>query len=177
MTSPAWSERAASRWGHHAPELLITTIVAIVILGLRPVGGTYGLLVSLALVIFVLVSWVMLRRHDRALCEPCLLAMPLNPSQQAEKQRWRFWMAHTGSDPKFVIPYIVVLLGSNFFPGTPGRIAWAVIQLSMIFLIVSYTTHRRLQPWCAWCSEGGGGSRREDPSTPGPLPDDRRQLV
>jgi hypothetical protein len=110
----------------------------------------------------------MLRKHDRSLCEHCMLSMPLNPSEQAVKFQRRFWMSHTGADKKFMIPYLVVLIGSNFFPGTAGLYAWAVIQSSMVFLILSYSTHRRLQPWCPWCSDGGGGMDREQPWVPEP---------
>jgi hypothetical protein len=46
----------------------------------------------------------------------------------------------------------------------------------MIYLILSNTTHRRLQPWCPWCSQGGGGEEREE-VTPPPLPQDYSQLV
>ena len=106
-----------------------------------------------------------------------MASMPLNAAEQAGRYQRRFWMAHTGAEQRFLIPYLVVLLGSNFFPGTTGRIAWAAIQSSMIYLILSYSTHRRLQPWCPWCSDGGGGEEREDPVRPRPLPDTPRQLV
>ena len=74
-----------------------------------------------------------------------------------------------------VLPYLAVLIGSNFAPGTFGRLAWALVQSSMIFLILAYSTHRRLQPWCPWCREGGGGD--DEPATPDPAPDGRRQLI
>jgi hypothetical protein len=176
MASDAYDDRVSDRWGHFAPELLITAIGAVIVMGMVPVYSVYSAGISVLLFGFVIISWVLLRRHDRALCEHCLLSMPLNPSEQAARYGRRFWMSHTGSDPKFMIPYIVVLIGSNFFPGTAGRLAWAVIQSSMIFLILSYSTHRRLQPWCPWCSDGGGGMDREEPSVPDPLPDNR-QLV
>ena len=59
--------------------------------------------------------------------------------------------------------------------GTIGKIAWALIQSSMIYLIMSHATHRRLQPWCPWCSDGGGGSEHDEVAPPPVLPD--RQLV
>jgi hypothetical protein len=117
----------------------------------------------------------MMRAHDRTLCEHCVASMPLNPSEQAVRYKRRFWMSHTGAERRFIVPYLVVLLGSNFFPGTIGRIAWAVIQASMIYLILSYSTHRRLQPWCPWCREGGGGD--EIVESPDPVPSRGRQLV
>jgi hypothetical protein len=47
----------------------------------------------------------------------------------------------------------------------------------MIYLIMSYVSHRRLQPWCPWCNNGGGGSDHDDDVTPPPLPDNDRELV
>jgi hypothetical protein len=172
-----WSERLYARWGHFAPELLIGSIGAVILLGLHPVYGPMALTASLALVSFVLVSWLLMRRHDRALCEQCVASMPLNPSELAVRYRRRFWMSHAGAEPRFTVPYLAVLIGSNFAAGTIGRLGWAIVQSSMVYLILSYTTHRRLQPWCPWCREGGGGSDDRDPTTPDPSPGDRRQLI
>jgi hypothetical protein len=172
-----WSARAADVWGHLAPEILSVSIVAAIIVGLRPLPGLLAFTAPLALIAVVVASWLLMRRHDRRLCEQCVAAMPLNASERATRYQRRFWMAHTGAEPRFLIPYMAVLIGSNFFPGTWGRIAWAVIQCSMIYLIMSHVTHRRFQPWCPWCSQGGGGSEREEDLTPPPLPDNDRQLV
>jgi hypothetical protein len=132
--------------------------------------------VPIALFGVVLLAWVLLRQHDRRLCEQCVLAMPLNPSERAVRLKRRFWMAHTGSEPRFLIPYVVVLLASNFATTTTiGRIGWAVMQLSMVYLIMSQSTHRKLQPWCPWCSEGGGGAEVDE--TDPVLPQDDRQLI
>lgn len=170
-----WSGRASDSLGHHANEILIASIFAIVLLRLKPLPGLLGLTVPLAIFGLVIMSWLLLRQHDRRLCELCVLSMPLNPSEQALRYRRRFWMAHTGSEPRFLVPYLVVLLGSNFATSTLGQLVWAVVQLSMVYLILSYSTHRRLQPWCPWCSEGGGGDHVDD--TPPVLPNDDRQLV
>ncbi|HJQ42515.1 MAG TPA: hypothetical protein VJ831_05490 [Jatrophihabitantaceae bacterium] len=169
-SSPS-SGRLIAIWGHAAPELLVTSIGAAIIVGVRPLPGMAGLVVPIALMAFVLVNWMLLRKHDRTLCERCVTAMPLNPSKLAENYRWRFWMSHTGAEKRVIIPYMIVLIGSNFITGTtPGLIAWAIIQASMIFLVLSYSTHRRFQPWCPWCSDGGGGSEQDevDPVTPDP---------
>jgi hypothetical protein len=169
--------RVADVWGHVAPEVLCASIVGAILLGLRPPQGVLMLTLPIALMAVVLMSWLLMRRHDRRLCEQCMAAMPLNAAEQAGKYKRRFWMAHTGAERRFLIPYLAVLLGSNFFPGTWGRIAWAIIQTSMIYLIMSHVAHRRFQPWCPWCSSGGGGTEREDDVTPPPLPDNDRQLV
>lgn len=169
--------RVADVWGHLAPEILSASILASILVGLRPPPGLLGLTVPLSLMVVVLASWVLMRRHDRRLCEHCMASMPLNAAEKAIGYHRRFWMAHTGSERRFLIPYLTVLIGSNFFPGTWGHLAWALIQTSMIWLIVSNVTHRRFQPWCPWCSDGGGGSSRDDDVVPPPLPDNDRLLI
>lgn len=180
MSSDAhpWTSRLRQRWGHHSPELLITAIGVAIVLAFHPVGGLLtGALVSISLMAFVIATWLVLRKHDRGLCEHCMASMPLNPSEQAKRYKRRFWMAHTGSERRFIVPYMIVLIASNFAQSTPGRIFWAVMQASMIFLILSYATHRRLQPWCPWCSDGGGGDDAVDPVTPNPVPGQHLQLT
>lgn len=170
--------RLAERWGHFAPELLIVSILAVVAVGLHPLPAPFTYTAPIALLLFVLGSWLLMRRHDRGLCEVCVASMPLNPGEQATRYRRRFWLAHSGSEPRFLLPYMAVLIGSNLAPGPVGRGFWALMQCSMVYLIFAYSTHRRLQPWCPWCSEGGGGGEdHDDPVTPDPVPGDRRQLV
>jgi hypothetical protein len=170
-----FTTRIAESLGHHASQILIASIVGVVVMGLFPPPGLLMLTVPLALFMIVLGSWVLMRQHDRRLCERCVMSMPLNPSEQALKLKRRFWMAHTGSEPRFLVPYLVVLISSNFATSTIGRIGWAVIQLSMVYLIMAQGTHRRLQPWCPWCSDGGGGEEVDE--TPPVLPHDDHQLV
>lgn len=171
------SYRLAARWGHAAPRLLSGAILAVIALGVRSTPPTLlSVVASLLLLAFVLVTWLQLRLHDRRLCETCVLSLPLNAAEHAAGLRRRFWVAHAGSNPWLLIPYLAVLIGSNFLLSTAGRIAWAVVQASMIYLLLSYTSHRRLQPWCPWCAGGGGGAGDEvsDPDVPR---GDRRQLV
>jgi hypothetical protein len=172
-----WTARVADGWGHYAPEILSVSIIAAIVVGLHPPGGPLTFTVPIALMTVVLASWLLMRRHDRRLCEQCIAAMPLNAAEKSARYRRRFWMAHTGAEPRFLVPYLVVLIGSNFFPGLWGKIVWAIIQCSMIYLISSHVTHRRFQPWCPWCSDGGGGTDRDTDLTPPPLPDNDRQLV
>jgi hypothetical protein len=170
-----WGERVTDRLGHYATQILIVSIVAVVATGLYPLPGAFLFSVPIALFGVVLLAWLLLRQHDRRLCERCVLGMPLNPAARAARSQRRFWMAHTGSEPRFLVPYIAVLISSNFATSTIGRIGWAVIQLSMIYLILAQSTHRRLQPWCPWCSGGGGGSEVDE--LPPVLPHDDRQPV
>ena len=167
----------ADAWGHLAPEVLSASIVAAIVLGLRPPGGPLALTGPVALMGVVVATWLLMRRHDRRLCEQCVASLPLDAAERAARYRRRFWTAHVGATPRFLAPYLILLIGSNFFPGPWGRLAWATVQASLIYLIAAHVTHRRLQPWCPWCSGGGGGSDREDPVAPPPLPDRDREPV
>jgi hypothetical protein len=170
-----WGQRLSSLLGHHAVDLLVATIVAVVAVQLVPLPPLMALTVSVTLFALVLLCWLLMRDHDRRLCEQCVMSMPLNPSEQAKRYQRRFWMAHTGAEPRFFVPYIIVLISSNFAMSTIGRIGWGLIQLSMIYLLLAQSTHRKLQPWCPWCQGGGGGEEVDE--TPPVLPHDDRQLI
>ena len=173
-----WSARLTAVWGHRAPYLLIAAILATIALGVGPVSASPRAVFTPVLLLgFVLVSWLLMRQHDRRLCEACVRAMPLNPAATAVKQRRRFAVTHAGANPRVVLPYLVVLIGSNFLPGTVGRIVWALVQLTMVYLILSYSSHRTLQPWCPWCRGGGGGDDEDEPVDDGPRPQSERQLI
>lgn len=167
--------RAIGVLGHHAAGILIGAVVAVVALPVLPLPGLLVLTVPAALFGVVILSWLLMRQHDRRLCEMCMLSMPLNAAEQASRYKRRFWMAHTGAEPRFMVPYLVVLISSNFATSTIGRACWALIQLSMVYLILSQSTHRKLQPWCPWCSGGGGGEHVDE--LPPVLPNDDRQLI
>jgi hypothetical protein len=174
--SGAVSARLLDVWGHHAPDVLSLAVVGAVVVGLKPPPGALALTVPLALAAVVVTSWLLLRRHDRRLCENCISEMPLDPSKRAASYRLRFQLAHAGGQPGALATYFAVLIGSNFIPGLVGRVVWSLAQLSLIYLMRSYVTHRRLQPWCPWCRQDGGGSEEFDDSVP-PPPSDRHQLV
>ena len=159
----------ARSWGHRAPQLLSAAILAAIALGIRPLTPTpLTMLTSLALLAFVVVTWLLMRQHDRQLCERCAASMPLNAAEHAARFNRRFWLAHAGSNPRVLVPYLLVLIGSNFLTSSPGRIVWAVVQSSMIYLIMAHSTHRKLQPWCPQCSGGGGGQdhKVDEPDLP-----------
>lgn len=173
----SWAARVAAAWGHLAPEVLCATIVALIIVGLRPPAPSQAVIVAVLLMALVVASWVFMRRHDRRLCELCVAALPLNAAERAVRYGRRFRMSHSGAEPRLLVPYLAVLIGSSFLPGTWGRVVWAGVQCSMIYLIMSHVTHRRFQPWCPWCNGGGGGTERDHDASPPPLPDNDRQLV
>lgn len=155
-----YSGGLARRWGHRAPQLLSVAILGAIALGVRPLTPTpLTMLTAVVLLVFVVVTWLFMRQHDRRLCERCAASMPLNAAEHAARFNRRFWLAHAGGNPRVMIPYLVVLVGSNFLTGTLGRIGWALVQSTMIYLIMAHTTHRRLQPWCPQCAGGGNGNR------------------
>jgi hypothetical protein len=168
-------ERAMERIGHYASEMLIASILGAILIGLYPPPGVFALSVPIALFSFVIFSFLMMRQHARRLCETCMSSMPLNAAEQANRYRLRLRLAHAGGEPRFFIPYLIVLIGSSFEMNLIGRYPWAAIQLTMIYLIMAQSTHRRLQPWCPECQGGGGGEDVLD--TPPVLPHDDRQLV
>jgi len=155
--------RFMNAWGHYAPDVLSVVIVTLVALRFfRPPQIT---VLPIAAVLFAAVvgSWLLLRRHDRRLCEPCMSSMPLDPSRRAQRYGYRFKLAHLGSKPLLVVAFLVFVMGSAALPGTIGKGIWVAAQLTLIVSIRSYVTHRRLQPWCPVCSEDGGGSTIHEP--------------
>jgi hypothetical protein len=166
-------------WGHLSPQLLKTGIAVSILLGVRSGPPTLlSVIASFALIGFVIITWLLMRKHDRTLCESCARSIPLNAAEQSARYRRRFATAHAGGNLKLVIAYLAVLLGSNYLLTVPhGRWVWAAIQASMIYLISAHSTHRRLQPWCPWCSDGGGGSEFDDATPDLPRDPGRRQLV
>lgn len=156
----SYSGGLARGWGHRAPLLLSVAIVGAIALGVRPMTPTLlTMLTSLVLLAFVVVTWLFMRQHDRRLCERCAASMPLNAAETAARFGRRFRLAHAGGNPWVMVPYLIVLVGSNFLTGPAGRIGWALVQATMIYLIMAHSSHRRLQPWCPQCSGGGGGER------------------
>jgi len=181
MTSSSFGLSDAQPWrgrcGHWAPQLLIVAILGVIALGLRPAPPTLATLaVSTGLFGFVIATWLMMRQHDRRLCESCAAAMPLNPAEAAGRHRGAFWLVHRSNKPQYVLPYLAVLIASNFLTSASGRVVWALVQATMIYLILASTNHRKLQPWCPWCSGDGGGEDRPSWDTDTPR-GDRRQLV
>lgn len=151
-------------------------IVAVVALGTQPFRfSPSGRSLGLSLALLVIATWMLMRQHERRLCEQCVAEIPLDVERAAEKARWRFRLAHAGARPSFVVPYLGFLLATNFIPTAEGRLIWAAAQLTMIYLVLASTTHHKLQPWCPMCREDGGGDHEDLNS---PLPPDRdRQLI
>ena len=168
--------RVVRRWGHWASQVLIAAILVTIAIVLRPLpyDSPAVTLVPMLLVLTVVTSWLLMRQHDRRLCEDCLRGLPLNPAQDADRFRRRLMLAHLAGDRRVVVGYLLLLLASNLaldpgpVPSVVGRALWAAVQSTMVYLMLAYGTHRRLQPWCPQC--GGGGDDRQDADAPAPLP-------
>jgi hypothetical protein len=165
----ATPSHGATWWGHAAPNVLIGAILTSIALVLWPLppGSAASLVIPVVLVGVVLTSWVAMRQHDRRICEFCMAAMPINPSEAAARFRNRLALAHLGANRRATAAYLLVLVGSSVLlaidSGPAGRAAWAVIQSTMIYLVLAYSTHRKLQPWCPQCNGGGDGVDAPDP--------------
>ena len=164
----AWGGPAASRWGHWGAAWLVACVVALIGLATDPFGrGSIGAIVA-PIVLFgcVVAGWLAMRRHDRALCEACVRVMPLNASEVAARYKRQFAVVHAGSNRLLVIAYLAVLVGSDLVllrHGAAARACWMVIQSSMVYLVLAYSSHRRFQPWCPQC-QGGDGDKERDPA-------------
>jgi hypothetical protein len=156
---------AAYRWGHWGSRVLIGAIVVAIAIGVRPLPARTPLAALIPILLFALVilSWIRMRDHDRRLCELCVKSMPLDAAEIAARMHRRFTLTHFGERRELVLSYLVVLIGSNalLLVGTPGRIGWAIIQSSMIYLVLAYSGHRKFQPWCPQCR--GGDTRQLSP--------------
>jgi hypothetical protein len=166
-----WPSRMAAWWGHRAANVLIGAIFAAIALRLHPLaaGSMLSLLAPVSVMVLVITSWLLMRQHDRRLCESCMSTMPLNAAEVAARRRMRFQVTHLGSNKALVVSYLIVLVGSAFVPGMVGLLVWTAAQLSMIYLVLSYSSHRKLQPWCPWCNERGPGED-DEVDAPDPVP-------
>jgi hypothetical protein len=164
------SASAVGRVGHLASTGLIVSILAAIAVGVAPppAGSATALLLPLLLFSTVIMCWMLMRSHDRRLCEQCARSMPLNAAKVASTYGRRFALAHAGR--RTIATYLVVLIASNLLlvEGGAGRWAWAAVQSSMIYLVLAYSAHRRFQPWCPACRNDGGGQSFTD--APDPIP-------
>ncbi len=155
--------------GHYAPWLLAGLVGAVVALALVPAAfSAVPWPVLLGLLVAALVLGVSVPVHNRRLCERCIGSLPLNASGTAERYALRFRVAHLFEHKLFALGYLAVLLGTSMMSTNPvGRFAFAGAGFSLVYLILVYVTHQRLQPWCPHCRHGG--EERPVPHTPAPL--------
>lgn len=174
-----WAHESAqaSWWGHTGPRIFAGILGATALLAVLPVSYPPGgkQLVSLAVIALMIVTLVEMRRHDRALCERCVADFPLDPARQAETYRRRLATAHLLAERRAATWYLITVLVACLLPmfappplRTPALLLWLAALASLVYLMQSGVTHRRLQPWCPQCGPQGGSDQVETPE-PTPL--------
>jgi hypothetical protein len=155
--------------GHYAPWLLVTLVGGLILLTLVPAltssvpGATL-----VALLALVVVLGLSILAHNRQLCERCIASLPLDAAAVASRHAVRFRVAHLFERKLFAVGYLAAVAGSALLYGHPvGRYAWAVAEASLVYLLLAYVTHQRLQPWCPHCRNGG--EELTAPTTPSPV--------
>lgn len=159
--------------GHYAPWLLTTVLGLLIVLTVVPQVGhlfRWRVLIVVMLLVFAVAVYLAgtLFAHGRRLCERCIKALPLDASTVAQRYRVRFRTAHLFERRPLAVGYLAVVVGSSFLYDHPvGRYAWAAVQATLVYLLLVYVTHQRLQPWCPQCR--GGGEELTAPSAPTPV--------
>ncbi len=155
--------------GHYAPGLLAAVVGALILWTLVP--STTDVVPGPALWALFAVAFLLgvsILVHNRRLCERCIAALPLDASTVASRYRIRFRVAHLFESRLFAVGYLTVLTGSALLAGDPvGRYVWAAAEASLVYLLLVYVTHQRLQPWCPYCKHGGEEQRA--PTSPDPV--------
>ena len=155
--------------GHYAPWLLATLVGALIALTLVPaVSSRVPWLVLVALLAVAVFLGLSILAHNRHLCERCIASLPLDAATVAARYAVRFRIAHLFESKLFALCYLAGLVGSSFLYSHPvGRYGWALAQGSLVYLLLVYVTHQRLQPWCPHCRNGG--EEQAAPTTPSPV--------
>jgi hypothetical protein len=92
-------------------------------------------------------------RHEAILCETCIADFPLDGDAQATKHvRWLRFI-HQGRARAGANVFLLVVLLVSFYP----PLSWLIIAVWLMLLaeILATGLHRRLEPWCPWCRNGG----------------------
>jgi hypothetical protein len=155
--------------GHYAPWLLATLVAVLIVLTLLPAVASQVPLYALgAALLAALVLGLSILAHNRRLCERCIASLPLDAAAVAGRYAVRFRVAHLFERKLFALCYLAVVAGSAVLHSHPvGRYGWAAAEASLVYLLLVYVTHQRLQPWCPHCRNGGEEQRT--PTTPNPV--------
>src|SRR2546421_7555710 len=160
--------------GAYASWLLAALVGVLIVLPLVPAAASVGWpVLPLMFVVTVLLA-VSIFVHNRRLCERCIASMPLDAAAVASRYAVRFRIAHLFEHKLIAVCYLAGLIGCSLLSTDPvGRYGWAVAQASLVYLLLVYGTHQRLQPWCPQCRNGGGGRAPPPAPSPGPPPPHR----
>jgi hypothetical protein len=143
--------------GHYAPWLLTIVVGTLIVMTLVPAVSS---LVAWELLLLVQVAVVFLAlsmfAHNRRLCGRCIASVPLDAAQVAARYSTRFRVAHLFERKLYAFGYLGLVIGSAFLYTHPvGRYGWAATEATLVYLLLAYVTHQRLQPWCPHCRNGG----------------------
>lgn len=169
-----WANEPArvSRWGHAGPTIFVSILGTMAAFALLPVPYPEGgkPLVSLTFIVLMLVTLIEMRKHDRGLCERCVADFPLNPAQEAETYSKRLETVHLMAEKRIARWYLVAILTACLLPvfapaplKIPALMIWLASLASLVYIVRSGQTHRRLQPWCPQCGPQGGTDQVETP--------------
>jgi hypothetical protein len=155
--------------GHHAPRLLAGLVAILIALTLIPgIPPSIAVPILLASLVAAVVLGGSIFSHNRGLCERCIASMPLEATAVAGRYSARFRVAHFFEHKLFAFGYVAALVGFSLLYFHPlGKYAWAAAQASLAYLLLVYTTHQRLQPWCPQCASGG--EEQLTPTAPTPV--------
>jgi len=155
--------------GHYAPWVLVVLLGFLIALTVAPALFSVVPWQALAsLLIVALFLAVAIFAHNRHLCERCIRSVPLDASTVASRHAVRFRVAHLFEHKVLAFGYLAAIVASALLYAHPvGRYAWAVAQASLIYLLLVYVTHQRLQPWCPQCRNGG--EELTAPTAPTPI--------
>ncbi len=155
--------------GHYAPWALAVLVGGLIALTVVP--GAAAFVPWPALVALLVVAGYLglaILAHNRRLCERCIASLPLDASTVAARHRTRFRVAHLFERRAFAVAYLGTVLASALVAAHPvGRYVWAAAEASLVYLLLVYVTHQRLQPWCPRCR--AGGEELTAPTTPSPV--------
>jgi hypothetical protein len=155
--------------GHYAPWALAALVGGLAVLTAVPsLSDAVPWPILLAVLLGAGYLALCLVAHARRLCERCIRSVPLDASRVAARYRIRFRVAHLFEHKPLAIAYLGAVVATALLAEHPvGRYAWAAAQVSLAYLMFVYVTHRRLQPWCPRCRQGG--SDLIAPTRPNPV--------
>ena len=166
----------ATRWGHAGPHILVGIMGSMAVLAIVPITYPTGArpMISLTFIVVMVSTWLEMRKHNRTLCEYCVADFPLNPAESAQTYSRRLDTVHRLADKKVAAKFLMMVLVACLLPivaptelQVPARILWLASLGSVVYVVLSGVTHRRLQPWCPQCGQQGGSDKID---TPEPMP-------
>jgi hypothetical protein len=155
--------------GHFGPWLLATLVGVLAVVTVVPAASSFvawqALLMLQASVVFLAFA---IFTHNRHLCARCIAAIPLDATRVAARYGRRFRVAHLFERRWYAIGYLSIVVTFAFLATHPiGKYVWIVVEASLVYLLIVYVTHQRLQPWCPQCQHGG--EEVAAPTTPTPV--------